>query len=71
MAKKPKKRNKPYTGADAKTQTPVVHRYQAVQRSKLGEWWHERKRIVKFIAIAVGAVGLLVWLVFEFLRIVF
>lgn len=71
MAKKSKKRNKPYTGADAKTQSPVVHRYQAVQRSKFGEWWHERKRAIKFISIAVGVVVLLVWLVFELIRIVF
>jgi hypothetical protein len=59
MSRKHKKRNKPYTGEDAVPQQPVVHRYTAVVRSPLGEWWHEHKRQVKMIAWITGG-GLVV-----------
>jgi hypothetical protein len=75
--KKSKKRTKRYSGEDAKhlqtpTDTePVVHRYTAVQRSGLGQWWFEKKRVIKPLAsiVAIGVVG--VWLLIELFRIVF
>lgn len=74
MSKKQKKRTKRYQGENAKqtaSREPAIHRYEAVQRTKLGEWWHPRKQMFKIGAIVTGAVGLLVWLISELLRIVF
>jgi len=77
MAKRTKKRTKRYSGEDAKhLQTPVdmqqnVHRYQAVQRSKLGQWWHEKKRIVKPVATVAVIAAVVVWLLFELFSIIF
>lgn len=51
MAKKQKKkRNKVYRGADAAVQRPIVTRVTAVNRSKLGQWWFERKKFLKPVA---------------------
>ena len=74
MAKKSKKRTKRYQGEDAKlppsASQPVVHRYEAVERSPLQEWWHEKKRVVKFSAYGVGGVVIFGWLLFELFQIV-
>ena len=70
MAKQKKKRNKKYTGADAAITRPNITRVQAVNRSKFGQWWHERKRIVKPIAIAAIVVIVIVWLLIELIRII-
>lgn len=74
MSKK-KKRTKRYSGEDAKTvnavsSDPVVHRYEAVERSRLGEWWQGRKRTVKVGGIIVGVLGVIGWLLFELFRII-
>ncbi|HET9412184.1 MAG TPA: hypothetical protein VFO38_05045 [Candidatus Saccharimonadales bacterium] len=71
MSRKQKKRNKPYTGADAAPTKPNVHRYVAVQRSPLGEWWHTHKQTVKIVAIIVGAIFVVSFLVVELFRLVF
>lgn len=71
MSRKNKKRNKPYTGADAVPSQPVVHRYVAVQRSPLGEWWHTRKKTVILIAKIVGIGIVVAWLLYELLMMVF
>ncbi|MGH7197085.1 MAG: hypothetical protein ACREGJ_04980 [Candidatus Saccharimonadales bacterium] len=72
MSKKSrKKRDKPYRGADAANQQPVVHRYSAKVRSPLGEWWHERKRTIKLIAISAGVVLAVGYLLFELFRLIF
>lgn len=71
MSKNRKKRNKPYTGADAAPAQPVVHRYVAVQRSPLGEWWHTRKKAI-ILSLKIGGVVLVVaWLLYELLMMVF
>lgn len=70
MSKKPKKRNKPYRGEDAATQ-PKVHRYQAVVRSPLGEWWHDNKRRIKIAAYVGGGTFIFAWLIFELFNLVF
>jgi hypothetical protein len=62
MSRKHKKRNKPYTGEEATPQQPVVHRYTAVVRSPMGEWWHEHKRQAKMIGWLTGG-GLVVALI--------
>jgi hypothetical protein len=76
--KKSKKRTKRYQGEDAKhvhsssvATEPVVHRYEAVERSRLGEWWNTKKRVVRLAAIggAIGVGG--TWLIVELFRLIF
>lgn len=75
--KKPKKRTKRYQGEDAKQRTasvsaePVVHRYEAVERSKFGEWLQPRKRALKVVGTVVGGGAVGIWLIFELLQAVF
>lgn len=64
-----KKRNKPYTGVDAALTKPTVMRISAANRSKAGQWWFEHKRIAKPILITVAVVTIVVWLIFELIRI--
>lgn len=73
--KKSKKRTKRYQGEDAKSSSvssqPVVHRYEAVERNKLGEWWHEKKRVVKVSAGIGGGLLVFAWLLVELFGIIF
>lgn len=77
MSKKSKKRTKRYRGEDAKTQQvtstsePVIHRYEAVQRSKVSEWWQPRKKLFRLGAIVTGVVGGGAILLAELVRIIF
>lgn len=67
--KQKKKRNKQYKGADAAMSKPAVTRISAVNRSKLGQWWFDHKRIAKPILIALGIVLVVGWLIYELIRI--
>lgn len=67
--KSKKKRNKQYRGVDAALTKPTVTRLSAANRSKLGQWWFERKRIAKPILIAAAITAVVVWLIFELIRI--
>lgn len=67
--KQKKKRNKQYRGVDASLNRPVVTKVSAVNRSKLGQWWFDRKKILKPILIAAGVIAVIVWLIFELVRI--
>jgi hypothetical protein len=69
--KRLKKRTKAYSGADAKTQTPTVHRYTAPVRSPLGDWWFEHKRALKLTSIIGGSALIIIWLLFELIGLVF
>jgi hypothetical protein len=64
-----KKRNKQYTGIDAAITKPSVTRISAANRSKPGQWWFERKRIVKPILITVAIVIVIIWMILELIRI--
>ena len=64
-----KKRNKQYRGADAAMVRPSVTRISAANRSKFGQWWFERKRILKPVLITTGIAALVVWLLIELFRI--
>lgn len=76
MSRRPKKRTKKYSGEDAKqfnqstSSEPVVHKYTAVDRGKFGQWWFEKKKLVRGIAIAVGVIVLVIWLIVELVRLV-
>lgn len=69
MVKQKKKRTKKYSGTDAAITRPVVTRMTAANRSKIGQWWFERKKFLKPILITSGIVLLIVWLITEIVRI--
>lgn len=69
MVKQKKKRTKKYSGTDAAVTRPIVTRVTAANRGKVGQWWFERKRILKPILITAGVALLLVWLIIEIVRI--
>jgi hypothetical protein len=71
MSKNRKKRNKPYTGADAAPTHANVHRYVAVQRSPLGEWWHTRKKAIILGLKVAGVTAIVIWLLYELFMMVF
>jgi len=64
-----KKRNKQYTGIDAAVTKPSVTRISAANRSKVGQWWFERKRVLKPVLITTAIVIAVTWLIFELIRI--
>jgi hypothetical protein len=70
MAKQKKKRNKSYTGADAAITRPIITRISAANRSKLGQWWFERKATLKPILITVGVVVFIILMIIEIVRVV-
>ena len=70
MGQQKKKRNQKYSGSDAATARPSITRVQAVNRSKIGQWWHEKKRIAKPILIVVIVAVIIIWLIFELFRII-
>jgi hypothetical protein len=71
MAKQKKKRNKVYKGSDAATTQPSVTRIAAVRRNKPQQWWFDHKRIVKPVSITSGVAIIVVWLLFELIRVLF
>ncbi|HTJ73271.1 MAG TPA: hypothetical protein VL481_01615 [Verrucomicrobiae bacterium] len=70
MAKQKKKRNKVYTGQDAALSRPVVTRISAANRNKVQQWWFEKKRIAKPVLIGVAVAIVVIWLLFELIRVV-
>lgn len=44
-------------------------RISAANRSKLGQWWVDNKRIAKPVAIATAVIIAIIWLVLELVRI--
>lgn len=66
-----KKRNKAYSGQDAAApDRPTVHKYKAVQRNKIGQWWHDKKAFLKPLLIVILVVAVIVWLLIELFRII-
>ena len=64
MSKRKKKRNKPYRGQDSSVSSePVVRRYSAVDRGKIGQWWFEKKRFIKIVATISIVVIVIIWLI--------
>jgi len=62
-ARQKKKRNKRYSGVDARVSTPMVTRVSAEERSRFKEWWLVYGRLVRAGAIALGIVLVLIVLV--------
>ena len=69
MSKQKKKRSKRYTGADAAMTRPSVTRVKAVKRTKLQQWWLDRRRALKPALIAALVIAAAVWLVTEIVRV--
>jgi sensor c-di-GMP phosphodiesterase-like protein len=69
MVKQKKKRNKVYRGADASTTRPVVTRISAANRNRLQQWWFEKKRIAKPVAIAIGVLVAVAGLIAEIIHV--
>lgn len=67
--KSKKKRNKPYRGPNAAMTRPSVTRITAANRSAIGQWWFDNKRLAKPILIAVAVLSGITWLVIELIRI--
>lgn len=71
MSRRPKKRTKKYSGEDAKqfnqpvSSEPVVHHYSAVDRNRFGQWWFEKKRFVRPVAIVVAIILIVIWMIVE------
>lgn len=69
MAKKQKKRTKRYSGEDARAtgvagqNKPVVHRFEAVQRTPVSQWVYDHKRGLKIGLIASGIVAFIALIV--------
>jgi hypothetical protein len=69
MAKQKKKRNKQYTGVDARIERPTVTKLTAVKRNFVQQWWLEKKQFAKPVLIAAAVAIVVIWLVIELLRI--
>lgn len=69
MAKNKKKRNKQYTGADAAITKPVITRISATNRSKLGQWWFERKATLLPIMKTVGIIVFIIIIIVQLVQI--
>lgn len=68
MSKQKKKRSKKYTGADAATSRPSVTRVKAVKRTKIQQWWLDRRRTLKPALIAAAVISAVIWLITEIIR---
>lgn len=75
MSNRKKKRTKRYSGDDAKVQVPstepVVRRFEAVERNRVSQWWHERNRQVKVVGGIAAGLTIFSWLIYELVRLVF
>jgi hypothetical protein len=69
MTKQKKKRNKPYTGVDAAIKQPVITKISAANRSKLGQWWFDNKRIAKPFLKICGVVAFIIIVIIEIIQI--
>jgi hypothetical protein len=67
--KQKKKRNKVYQGAEAAVTRSTVTKITAANRSQLGQWWFDHKRIARPILIAAAVVAIIVILIIELVRI--
>ena len=69
MSKHKKKRNKVYTGADAAITRPIITHIEAANRSKIGQWWFDHKKVYKPIMITSGIVIFVIIMIIEIVRI--
>ncbi|MCL2174242.1 hypothetical protein FWH58_03070 [Candidatus Saccharibacteria bacterium] len=67
MSKSKKKRNKKYTGQDAKSTDNLVRirKVNAVVRSPLKQWLYDHRQFLKRAAIAIVVVGVVIFLIVQ------
>lgn len=70
MAKQKKKRTKKYSGSDAAMSRPSITRVQAVSRSRIGQWWYDRKKVIRPVIITGAVVLVIIWLLIELIRVI-
>ena len=65
MVKSQKKRNKKYSGIDARStkNTVRVHRVNAVVRSDFKQWVFERRKLLKRVGIGILIVAVITFLI--------
>lgn len=68
MAKNKKKRNKTYTGVDAAVTKPIITKISAANRSKLGQWWFDNKKIAKPVLITSGVIIFIIIMIIEIIQ---
>ena len=68
MGKNKKKRNKAYTGVDAAMTRPNITRIEAVNRSKIGQWWFDNKKKLKPTLVTGSIVLFVILLIIEIVR---
>lgn len=68
MGKNKKKRNKVYTGPGAAVTKPIITKVAATDRSKLAQWYIERKTIVKTVATITAIVIGLTLIIIEIVK---
>jgi len=69
MGKNKKKRNKIYTGTDAAMTKPVITHISAANRSKIGQWWFDNKKIAKPVMIITGVIIFVTIIIIQIVRI--
>lgn len=66
MGKTSKKRNKKYSGANAKSDNLLrVHKVNAVVRSDKAQWLHDHRKLIKRVAVAALIVAVVVFLIVQ------
>ena len=65
MVKSQKKRNKKYSGVDARLNDNMVrvHKVNAVVRSNFQQWIHERWKLLKRVGIGVLIAAIIIFLI--------
>ena len=71
MAKNKKKRNKVYRGQGARVQQPTITRIQTVSRNPVSQWFYDRKKLLKPVAITLGIVAFIAFLVAGIISVIF
>lgn len=69
MSKQKKKRNKQYSGVGSTSSQPTVTKITAVNRTRLGQWWFENKKLIKTVATALIVIATLILIVVEIINI--
>lgn len=70
MAKQKKKRTKVYRGSGATATRPTITKVSAANRSAVGQWWFEKKRVLKPVLITATVIVIVVWLIIELIRVI-
>ena len=71
MTKQKKKRTKRYSGEDAaisQSSQPIIHKITAADRGNVGQWWFEKKKIIRIASIASAVIVFIVWLLVELIK---